>query len=143
MYRLSFLQEEVTEVFLFSLFQAFDCSIGKDEHLAVAFFQRGITFYRKKRQEKPLSSIKCPLSFLIRSEDSEAFCNRHSLVPNHCYGEGGVLDAKVINWIIPVQRYEESLADFQHSFKTLRGNQLIDYKALGLRYKLYACDVSI
>ncbi|XP_039983295.1 neutrophil cytosol factor 2 isoform X2 [Xiphias gladius] len=66
--------------------KAFDCSIGKDEHLAVAFFQRGITFYRKKR-------------------------------------------------------YEESLADFQHSFKTLRGNQLIDYKALGLRYKLYACDV--
>ncbi|XP_071341862.1 neutrophil cytosol factor 2 isoform X1 [Trachinotus anak] len=66
--------------------KAFDCSIRKDEHLAVAFFQRGITFYRKKR-------------------------------------------------------YEESLGDFQHAFKTLRGNQLIDYKALGLRYKLYACDV--
>lgn len=30
--------------------QAFDCSIGKDEHLAVAFFQRGMTFYRKQRQ---------------------------------------------------------------------------------------------
>ncbi|XP_070784165.1 neutrophil cytosol factor 2 [Enoplosus armatus] len=66
--------------------KAFDCSIRKDEHLAVAFFQRGITFYRKNR-------------------------------------------------------YEESLADFQHAFKTLRGNQLIDYKALGLRYKLYACEV--
>ncbi|XP_044033329.1 neutrophil cytosol factor 2 isoform X2 [Siniperca chuatsi] len=66
--------------------KAFDCSIGKDEHLAVAFFQRGITFYRKKR-------------------------------------------------------YEESLADFQHAFKRLRGNQLIDYKALGLTYKLYACEV--
>uniref|UniRef100_A0A665WSX5 Neutrophil cytosolic factor 2 n=1 Tax=Echeneis naucrates TaxID=173247 RepID=A0A665WSX5_ECHNA len=66
--------------------KAFDCSIRKDEHLAVAFFQRGITFYKK-------------------------------------------------------QRYEESLGDFQHAFKALRGNQLIDYKALGLRYKLYACDV--
>nr|XP_046226927.1 neutrophil cytosol factor 2 [Scatophagus argus] len=66
--------------------KAFDCSIRKDEHLAVAFFQRGITFYRKKR-------------------------------------------------------YEESLADFQHAYKALRGNQLIDYKALGLRYKLYACEV--
>ncbi|XP_054479007.1 neutrophil cytosol factor 2 [Anoplopoma fimbria] len=66
--------------------KAFDCSIGKDEHLAVAFFQRGMTFYRKKR-------------------------------------------------------YEESLADFQQAFKALRGNQLIDYKALGLRYKLYACEV--
>uniref|UniRef100_A0AAQ4P4N2 Neutrophil cytosolic factor 2 n=1 Tax=Gasterosteus aculeatus aculeatus TaxID=481459 RepID=A0AAQ4P4N2_GASAC len=64
--------------------KAFDCSIGKDEHLAVAFFQRGMTFYRK---------------------------------------------------------YEESLADFQHAFRTLRGNQLIDYKALGLRYKLFACEV--
>ncbi|XP_068199998.1 neutrophil cytosol factor 2 [Antennarius striatus] len=66
--------------------KAFDCSIGKDEHLAVAFFQRGITFYR-------------------------------------------------------TERYEESLADFQHAYKALRGNQLIDYKALGLRYKLYACEV--
>ncbi|XP_029313423.1 neutrophil cytosol factor 2 [Cottoperca gobio] len=68
--------------------KAFDCSIRKDEHLAVAFFQRGMTFYRK-------------------------------------------------------QRYEESLGDFQHAFKALRGNQLIDYKALGLRYKLYACEVLI
>uniref|UniRef100_A0A3Q0S7S7 Neutrophil cytosolic factor 2 n=1 Tax=Amphilophus citrinellus TaxID=61819 RepID=A0A3Q0S7S7_AMPCI len=66
--------------------KAFDGSIRKDEHLAIAFFQRGITFYKKKR-------------------------------------------------------YEESLADFQRAFKALRGNQLIDYKALGLRYILYACDV--
>ncbi|XP_037550071.1 neutrophil cytosol factor 2 [Nematolebias whitei] len=66
--------------------KAFDCSIRKDEHLAVAFFQRGITFYKKKR-------------------------------------------------------YEESSADFQRAFKALRGNQLIDYKALGLRYILYACEV--
>lgn len=66
--------------------EAFDCSISKDEHLAVAFFQRGNIFYKKKR-------------------------------------------------------YEESLGDFQHAFKALRGNQLIDYKALGLRYKLYACEV--
>ena len=40
-------------------------------------------------------------------------------------------------------RYEESLGDFQHAFKDLRGNQLIDYKALGLRHKLYACEVSV
>ncbi|XP_038160180.1 neutrophil cytosol factor 2 [Cyprinodon tularosa] len=66
--------------------KAFDCSIRKDEHLAVAFFQRGITFFKKKR-------------------------------------------------------YEESSADFQRAFKALRNNQLIDYKALGLRYILYACEV--
>ncbi|KAM6900770.1 neutrophil cytosol factor 2 [Xenentodon cancila] len=66
--------------------KAFDCSIRKDEHLAIAFFQRGITFYKRKR-------------------------------------------------------YEESLADFQTALKALRGNHLIDYKALGLRYILYACEV--
>ncbi|CAK6951982.1 neutrophil cytosol factor 2-like [Scomber scombrus] len=66
--------------------KAFDSSIRKDEHLAVAFFQRGITFYRK-------------------------------------------------------DRYEECLGDFRQAFKALRGNQMIDYKALGLRYKLHACDV--
>uniref|UniRef100_A0A673Y7S4 Neutrophil cytosolic factor 2 n=1 Tax=Salmo trutta TaxID=8032 RepID=A0A673Y7S4_SALTR len=66
--------------------KAFDGSIGKDGHLAVAFFQRALTFYKK-------------------------------------------------------ERYEESFADFQHAFRELRGNQLIDYKPLGLRYKLYACEV--
>ncbi|XP_051910811.1 neutrophil cytosol factor 2 isoform X2 [Hippocampus zosterae] len=66
--------------------KAFDCSICKDEHLAVAFFQRGITFYKQNR-------------------------------------------------------YEESIGDFHLAFKALRGNQLIDYKVLGLRYKLYACEV--
>ncbi|NP_001027854.1 neutrophil cytosol factor 2 [Takifugu rubripes] len=66
--------------------KAFDSSICKDEHLAVAFFQRAITFYK-------------------------------------------------------MTRYEESLADFQQTLKELRGNQLIDYGALGLRYKLNACEV--
>lgn len=44
-----------SQCFIF-FFQAFDCSIRRDEHLAVAFFQRGITFYRKQRQETPLIS---------------------------------------------------------------------------------------
>ncbi|MBN3270434.1 NCF2 factor, partial [Polyodon spathula] len=66
--------------------KAFDNSICKDKHLAVAFFQRGITFYKK-------------------------------------------------------QKYEEALRDFQKTFHELRGNQLIDYKLLGLWYKLYACEV--
>ncbi|KAG2461580.1 NCF2 factor, partial [Polypterus senegalus] len=65
---------------------AFDSSIAKDEHLAVAFFQRGVTFYKN-------------------------------------------------------EKYEEALWDFQKAFFELRGNQLIDYKLLGLRYKLYACEV--
>lgn len=32
-------------------FQAFDSSICKDEHLAVAFFQRAVTFYKMTRQD--------------------------------------------------------------------------------------------
>lgn len=40
-----------------------------------------------------------------------------------------------------VFRFEESFADFQRAFRELRGNQLIDYNPLGLRYKLYACEV--
>ncbi|KAJ8279352.1 hypothetical protein COCON_G00064180 [Conger conger] len=66
--------------------KAFDNSICKDEHLAVSFFQRGITFYKKLK-------------------------------------------------------FEESQGDFQNAFTELRGNQLIDYKPLGLRYKLYACEI--
>ncbi|KAG9332963.1 hypothetical protein JZ751_013992 [Albula glossodonta] len=66
--------------------KAFDDSIRKDEHLAVSFFQRGITFYKKLK-------------------------------------------------------FEESLGDFRNAFTELRGNQLIDYNPLGLRYKLYACEV--
>lgn len=33
--------------------------------------------------------------------------------------------------------------DFQQAFKELRGNSLIDYKPLGLMYKLYACEVCV
>ncbi|XP_072306665.1 neutrophil cytosol factor 2 [Eucyclogobius newberryi] len=66
--------------------KAFDSSIRKDEHLAVAFFQRGNTFYKK-------------------------------------------------------ESFEECLGDFTNAHKALRGNQMIDYKALGLRYKLHACEV--
>lgn len=40
--------EEVTVFNVIS--QAFDCSIRKDEHLAIAFFQRGIVSYKRKRQ---------------------------------------------------------------------------------------------
>lgn len=45
--------EEVTE-FLLNITQAFDGSIGKDGHLAVAFFQRALTFYKKERQDKSI-----------------------------------------------------------------------------------------
>ena len=40
-------------------------------------------------------------------------------------------------------RYNEAMDDFQTALKTLRGNLLIDYKQLGLQYKLYSCEVCL
>lgn len=40
------------------------------------------------------------------------------------------------NW-----RYDKALADFDQALKNLRGNLLIDYKQLGLIYKMYSCEV--
>uniref|UniRef100_A0A8C4QQB2 NADPH oxidase activator 1 n=1 Tax=Eptatretus burgeri TaxID=7764 RepID=A0A8C4QQB2_EPTBU len=65
---------------------AFDETIFRDEHLAVGFYQRGITLFLS-------------------------------------------------------EQFEESLQDFQKAMHCLRGNALIDYKQLGLRFKLYACEV--
>ena len=33
------------------------------------------------------------------------------------------------------------MKNFDIALKTLRGNRLIDYKQLGLQYKLYSCEV--
>ncbi|XP_055963966.1 neutrophil cytosol factor 2 [Sorex fumeus] len=37
--------------------------------------------------------------------------------------------------------YDSALKDFQEALGQLRGNQLIDYKILGLQFKLFACEV--
>lgn len=41
----------IDQCLLLLCFQAFDSSICKDEHLAVAFFQRAVTFYKMTRQD--------------------------------------------------------------------------------------------
>ena len=43
--------------------------------------------------------------------------------------------------VISVCSYSEAKSDMELSLKTLRGNPLIDYKQLGLQYKLYSCEV--
>lgn len=35
----------------------------------------------------------------------------------------------------------KALQDFENAYFFLRGNRLIDYKQLGLKYKLYLCEV--
>jgi hypothetical protein len=40
-------------------------------------------------------------------------------------------------------RYMDALKDLDCALKNLRGNQLIDYKQLGLQYKLYSCEVGL
>ncbi|NXU56876.1 NCF2 factor, partial [Turnix velox] len=37
--------------------------------------------------------------------------------------------------------YEKAIKDFKEALAQLRGNQLIDYKILGLRHKLFACEI--
>lgn len=38
-------------------------------------------------------------------------------------------------------RYELAIEDFKEVLALLRGNQLIDYKILGLQFRLFACEV--
>ncbi|KFZ59826.1 Neutrophil cytosol factor 2, partial [Podiceps cristatus] len=39
------------------------------------------------------------------------------------------------------QNHEKATEDFKEALAQLRGNQLIDYKILGLRYRLFACEI--
>ncbi|XP_028937158.1 neutrophil cytosol factor 2 [Ornithorhynchus anatinus] len=66
--------------------EAFARSISRDRHLAVAYFQRGMVFYRTDKDDL-------------------------------------------------------AIKDFKEALTQLRGNQLIDYKILGLQFKLFACEV--
>jgi hypothetical protein len=38
-------------------------------------------------------------------------------------------------------RYDLAIKDLKEALTQLRGNQLIDYKILGLQFKLFACEV--
>lgn len=38
-------------------------------------------------------------------------------------------------------RYDAAIKDLKEALTQLRGNQLIDYKILGLQFKLFACEV--
>ncbi|NXR03651.1 NCF2 factor, partial [Sagittarius serpentarius] len=39
------------------------------------------------------------------------------------------------------ENHENAIKDFKEALAQLRGNQLIDYKILGLRYRLFACEI--
>ncbi|NXF76104.1 NCF2 factor, partial [Sclerurus mexicanus] len=39
------------------------------------------------------------------------------------------------------QNHGKAIEDFKEALAQLRGNQLIDYKLLGLRYRLFACEI--
>lgn len=38
-------------------------------------------------------------------------------------------------------RFEDAVADFEHAHLYLRGNLTIDYNQLGLKFRLYSCEV--
>ena len=57
-------------------------------------------------------------------------------------GGGAVITVTCLVCIVS-NRHKEALDDFTHALKQLRGNLLIDYKQLGLIYKLYSVEVPI
>ena len=38
-------------------------------------------------------------------------------------------------------RYVKALEQFDQTMKCMRGNRVVDYKQLGLKYQLYECEV--
>ncbi|XP_012871240.1 PREDICTED: neutrophil cytosol factor 2 isoform X2 [Dipodomys ordii] len=42
---------------------------------------------------------------------------------------------------LKMEKYDLAIKDLKEAFTQLRGNQLIDYKILGLQFKLFACEV--
>uniref|UniRef100_A0A8C9ESF5 NADPH oxidase activator 1 n=1 Tax=Pavo cristatus TaxID=9049 RepID=A0A8C9ESF5_PAVCR len=70
------------------------------------------------------------------AEAEEAFtqsisCDKHLAV---AYFQRGTVFYKRHN-------HEMAMKDFKEALAQLRGNQLIDYKILGLRYRLFACEI--
>ncbi|NXE49428.1 NCF2 factor, partial [Casuarius casuarius] len=70
------------------------------------------------------------------AEAEEAFtqsisCDKHLAV---AYFQRGTVFYKREN-------HEMAIKDFKEALAQLRGNRLIDYKILGLRYRLFACEV--
>ncbi|NXC41106.1 NCF2 factor, partial [Penelope pileata] len=70
------------------------------------------------------------------AEAEEAFtrsisCDKHLAV---AYFQRGTVFYKRHN-------HEMAVRDFKEALAQLRGNQLIDYKILGLRYRLFACEI--
>lgn len=46
------------------------------------------------------------------------------------------------SFLLPLScRYDLAIKDLKEALMQLRGNQLIDYKILGLQFKLFACEV--
>ncbi|NWX21148.1 NCF2 factor, partial [Aegotheles bennettii] len=81
-----------------------------------------------------IGSIHLVLGQLAEAE--EAFtrsisCDKHLAV---AYFQRGTVSYRR-------QNHEKAIKDFKEALAQLRGNQLIDYKILGLRYRLFACEI--
>lgn len=51
-------------------------------------------------------------------------------------------DLRGTSFLLPLScRYDLAIKDLKEALTQLRGNQLIDYKILGLQFKLFACEV--
>lgn len=107
-------------VFPLFYFQALDLTLAKDERLAVGFFQRSAVMMQINRHGAAQTKVYWFMTFL------SLFFFLFLCILFFC-----------------VYRLEEALSDCIWAQKHMRGNSVIDYKQLGLRFKLSSWQVNI
>ncbi|KFQ51718.1 Neutrophil cytosol factor 2, partial [Nestor notabilis] len=73
----------------------------------------------------------CPIPTYMQAFTRSIGCDKHLAV---AYFQRGTVFYRR-------QNHEKAIEDFKEALAQLRGNQLIDYKILGLRYRLFACEI--
>lgn len=106
-------------VFPLFYFQALDLTLAKDDRLAVGFFQRSAVMMQINRHEEAQTKVHWFITWI---------CFVFLFLCILCFR---------------LYRLEEALSDCIWAQKHMRGNTVIDYKQLGLRFKLSSWQVGI
>lgn len=73
---------------------------------------------------------------LARSKQVEAYARATKLDPFHAVA---YFQMGVSNFLL--EKFAEAMANFDNALQCMRGNILIDYEQLGLKFQLYTCEV--
>ena len=86
----------------------------------------GSVLVKIQSRSKGMETAPCP-----SETDGQRDASKHVLLS---------LFLHALSWFLPC-RYDSAIKDLKEALTQLRGNQLIDYKILGLQFKLFACEV--